>query len=108
MGAREVKDPATDSWDIRGAHVVAPVSSQLIQHFFRTTKFSSVLMTVPVHYTIQARINLFVGSNNGSNDQSSFGKRNILVWVTKTLVILMLSFEEGQDQTRYPLFSSEE
>ena len=33
MGAREVEDPETADWDIRGCHVVAPVRSHGLEDY---------------------------------------------------------------------------
>ena len=40
MGAREVEDPATDSWDVRGSHVAAPVGFYWHTATFNTNNFT--------------------------------------------------------------------
>ena len=77
MGAKEMENPETAEWDIRGCHVVAPVSPQLwvLPRFPQYT--CSVHMMAIARFTIQETIVWCADSNSGCNGRSLCARPNI-------------------------------
>jgi ribosomal protein RSM22 (predicted rRNA methylase) len=77
MGAKEMEDPETADWDIRGCHVVAPVSTQLWVLSRLPQRNCSVHMMVIARFSIQETVAWYADSNNGCSGQSLCARPNI-------------------------------